>query len=81
MSPSHGVRLGLHAPQTLLLQPNPVEQHSRSSKQPPPSATQVHDPLVHELEQQSASLIQLPSEQHVAVGSQTVPAQHDCGPK
>jgi len=81
MSPSHAVPLGLHAPQTLLLHPNPVEQHSRSSKQPPPSAMHVHDPLVHELEQQSASLIQLPSEQHVAVGSQTEPAQHDCGPK
>ena len=81
MSPSHGVPLGLHAPRTLLLHPNPAEQHSRSSKQPPLSAMHLHDPLVHELEQQSESLMQVPIEQQIAVGSQTVPAQHDCGPK
>jgi hypothetical protein len=81
MSPSHAAPLGLHVPQTLLLQPYPIEQHSRSSKQPPPFAMHVHAPLVHELEQQSASIVQLPSEQQVPDGSQTAPAQHDCGPK
>jgi hypothetical protein len=81
MSPSHAAPLGLHVPQTLLLQPYSTEQHSRSSKQPPPFAMHMHAPLVHELEQQSASIVQLVSEQQVPDGSQTVPAQHDCGPK